>query len=168
MTPNQNKISSMTLAIIDVQLASEHTHCPSVSQLNLWVDATIEKTKKSAAESELTIRIVDDAESKELNMQYRGNDKPTNVLSFPFEAPPHIELNLLGDLVICAPTVAEEAREQQKSELSHWAHMVVHGTLHLQGYDHIDDKEAEEMENLEIEILNSLGFSNPYLVQVSE
>ena len=158
----------MTQAIIDLQLASEHNHCPSASQLNLWVDAAIEKTKQVIAESELTIRIVDQAESKELNKQYRGKDTPTNVLSFPFEAPPQIELNLLGDLVICAPIVAKEAHEQQKSELSHWAHMVVHGTLHLQGYDHIDDKEAEEMENLEIEILNSLGFTNPYLVQVSE
>ena len=168
MTCNQTNTSNMTQAIIDLQLVSEHNHCPSSSQLSTWVDAAIEKANNVAPESELTIRIVDQAESKELNKQYRDKDKPTNVLSFPFEAPPHIELNLLGDLVICAPIVAKEALEQQKSELSHWAHMVVHGTLHLQGYDHIDDKEAEEMENLEIEILNSLGFSNPYLVQVSE
>jgi len=158
------------IATIDLQEASEHQNCPTLSQLSLWVDAALKKTLsmgagKAPQECELTIRIVDEPESQSLNSQYRGKDKPTNVLSFPFEAPAQIELDLLGDLVICAPIVAKEAKEQEKSELSHWAHMVVHGTLHLQGYDHIDDQDADEMESLEVDILNTLGFSDPYLVK---
>jgi len=154
----------MTAAIIDLQIASEHPRCPSLSQLKLWVESALQDTSKST-EQELTVRIVDEEESHSLNKQYREKDKPTNILSFPFEAPPQIELNLLGDLVICAPVVSSEAKEQAKPEISHWAHMVVHGTLHLQGYDHIEDDEAEAMEALEIEILTTLGFPNPYLIE---
>jgi probable rRNA maturation factor len=154
----------MTVAIIDLQIASEHPRCPSPSQLKLWVESALQKASKYD-ELELTIRIVDEKESQSLNKQYRGKDMPTNVLSFPFEAPAQIELNLLGDLVICAPTVSKEAHEQTKPEISHWAHMVVHGTLHLQGYDHIEDDEAEAMEALEIKILTTLGFPNPYLIE---
>jgi probable rRNA maturation factor len=105
-------------------------------------------------------------ESQELNHQYRGKNKPTNVLSFPFEIPEHlpegVEIELLGDLIICAPVVEREAQEQNKALLAHWAHMTLHGCLHLLGYDHIEDKEAEEMESLEIEILQKMGFPNPY------
>jgi probable rRNA maturation factor len=154
----------MTSAIIDLQIASEHPRCPSPSQLKLWVESALQKTTKHD-ELELTIRIVDEIESQSLNKQYRNKEKPTNVLSFPFEAPPQIDLNLLGDLVICAPIVSNEAKEQSKHEISHWAHMVVHGTLHLQGYDHIEDDEAEAMEALEIKILTKLGFPNPYLIE---
>jgi len=154
----------MTAAIIDLQLASEHPRCPSPSQLKLWVESSLQDRNKDE-EQELTIRIVDEKESLSLNKQYRDKEKPTNVLSFPFEAPAQIDLNLLGDLVICAPIVSNEAKEQTKSEISHWAHMVVHGTLHLQGYDHIEDDEAEAMEALEIEILTTLGFPNPYLIE---
>ncbi|KZZ19879.1 rRNA maturation RNase YbeY, partial [Oleiphilus sp. HI0080] len=111
---------------------------------------------------ELTIRVVDTPEIQELNANYRDKDKPTNVLSFPFEAPEHIELDLLGDLIICAQVVNAEAKEQNKDEKSHWAHMTVHGVLHLLGYDHIDDIEADEMEGLEIKILHELGYANPY------
>lgn len=150
-----------SIATIDLQLATEHTLCPSLSQLSKWVDATLLATH-STPESELTIRIVDSKESHSLNHQYRGFDKPTNVLSFPFDAPPGIELNLLGDLVICAPIVEKEAAEQKKAQIAHWAHLVVHGTLHLLGYDHIEDEEAETMEALEITILNTLDFPNPY------
>ncbi|EEQ20787.1 metalloprotease [Yersinia intermedia ATCC 29909] len=113
--------------------------------------------------AEVTVRLVDEAESHELNLTYRGKDKPTNVLSFPFEAPPEIELPLLGDLIICRQVVEQEAIEQEKALLAHWAHMVVHGSLHLLGYDHIVDDEAEEMESIETEIMQSLGYPDPYI-----
>ena len=150
------------IATIDLQVASEHEHCPTLSQLSTWVDATLAATE-AIPTSELTIRIVDETESRQLNRDYRGFDKPTNVLSFPFDAPPGIELNLLGDLVICAPIVEKEAEEQGKAQIAHWAHLVIHGTLHLLGYDHIEDKEADIMEALETAILNSLGYPDPYL-----
>ena len=108
---------------------------------------------------------VDEAESHELNLTYRGKDKPTNVLSFPFEAPPGIEMPLLGDLIICRQVVEQEAKEQQKPLEAHWAHMVVHGSLHLLGYDHIEDNEAEEMESLETEIMLALGYEDPYIAE---
>lgn len=114
------------------------------------------------SEAELSVRIVDEDESQALNLQYRGKDKPTNVLSFPCELPDGVELPLLGDLVICAQVVAKEALEQGKVLHAHWAHMVVHGTLHLLGYDHIEDGEAEEMEAIEIQVLLELGYPNPY------
>ncbi|MGL4679992.1 MAG: rRNA maturation RNase YbeY, partial [Plesiomonas shigelloides] len=112
-----------------------------------------------------TIRIVDEEESHHLNLTYRGKDKPTNVLSFPFEAPPGIELPLLGDLIICRQVVEAEAVEQQKELSAHWAHMVVHGSLHLLGYDHIEDEEAEEMESLETEIMQEMGYPDPYAAE---
>ncbi|MDD1625774.1 MAG: rRNA maturation RNase YbeY, partial [Methylococcaceae bacterium] len=102
-------------------------------------------------------------ESAELNEQYRHKQGPTNILSFPVEVPFGIELNLLGDLVVCAPVLEKEALEQHKALTDHWAHIIVHGVLHLLGYDHIDDKEAELMENKEITILNKLNIKNPYL-----
>lgn len=105
---------------------------------------------------ELTIRIVGEAESRTLNRQYRGKDKPTNVLSFQGEA------GVLGDLVICAPLVAREAAEQGKTARAHWAHLVVHGCLHLQGYDHEHEPDAKAMEAREIRILKRLGFADPY------
>ena len=111
---------------------------------------------------EMTVRIVDEDESQTLNATYRDKDKPTNVLSFPFEAPPGVELPLLGDLVVCKQVVEDEAVEQNKLLSHHWAHMLVHGTLHLLGYDHINDDEAEHMESLEVQILNSLGIDDPY------
>jgi len=96
-------------------------------------------------------------------LTYRGKDRPTNVLSFPFECPDEVELLLLGDLVICRQVVEREAIEQEKPLMAHWAHMIVHGSLHLLGYDHIEDDEAEEMESLETEIMQGLGFADPYL-----
>ena len=111
----------------------------------------------------MTVRIVDEAESHDLNLTYRGKDRPTNVLSFPFECPDEVELPLLGDLVICRQVVEREAIEQEKPLMAHWAHMIVHGSLHLLGYDHIEDDEAEEMESLETEIMQGLGFADPYL-----
>lgn len=146
---------------LDLQLASASTDgLPSEAQLQGWLDGTILGFQQ---EAEVTVRIVDEAESNELNLTYRGKDKPTNVLSFPFEAPPGLELPLLGDLVICRQVVECEAAEQGKPLMAHWAHMVVHGSLHLLGYDHIEDDEAEEMEALERDIMQELGFADPYL-----
>ena len=152
---------------LDLQLASELTDLPTPAQLTLWSQHAIQAQGNRGDEQtkELTIRVVDEAESQELNGTYRGKEKPTNVLSFPFEAPEHIELSLLGDLVICAPVVQREASEQKKSLEPHWAHMVIHGVLHLQGYDHVNDTDAEVMEGLEIAILNALGYTNPYAEQ---
>ena len=113
-------------------------------------------------DKEITVRFVNNDESQQLNNDYRGKDKPTNVLSFPFECPPEVPLDLLGDLVICVPVIAREAEEQQKPIAHHYAHMIVHGTLHLLGYDHIEDAEAEEMEGLEIAILAKLAIDDPY------
>jgi probable rRNA maturation factor len=107
--------------------------------------------------------MVENDESQQLNHQYRGKDKPTNVLSFPADLPPHIELPLLGDLIIATGVVTAEAAEQKKPLIAHWAHMVVHGCLHLLGYDHIDDDEAEEMEALETTIMAKLGYPDPYI-----
>lgn len=146
---------------IDIQQAStaDASQLPSDEQFEIWVEAALQQRM---SEAELSIRIVDEDESQALNLQYRGKDKPTNVLSFPCELPDGVELPLLGDLVICAQVVAKEALEQGKLLHAHWAHMVVHGTLHLLGYDHIEDGEAEEMEAIEIQVLLELGYPNPY------
>lgn len=153
----------MSQVILDLQIASENTAgLPSEQDFQRWLDAVLPQFQE---ESEVTIRIVDEAESRELNHTYRGKDKPTNVLSFPFEAPPEVELSLLGDLIICRQVVAAEAVEQQITEDEHWAHMVVHGCLHLLGYDHIEDEEAEEMEALETDILQQMGYADPYLAE---
>lgn len=145
--------------LVDLQLATEAADIPEAQQFQHWAETALAIRSE---DSELSIRIVDEAESQSLNHQYRGKEKPTNVLSFPFDVPDGIELPLLGDLVICAPVVAIEAIEQQKKPLDHWAHMVIHGILHLLGYDHIDDIEAEEMESIEIKLLANLDIANPY------
>ncbi|AXW87345.1 rRNA maturation RNase YbeY [Lonsdalea britannica] len=153
----------MSQVILDLQIACENSDgLPSEAHFQRWLDAVLPQFQ---AESEVTIRIVDEAESHELNHTYRGKDKPTNVLSFPFEAPPEVELPLLGDLIICRQVVEQEAAEQEKTQEEHWAHMVVHGCLHLLGYDHIEDSEAEEMESLETEIMQGMGFADPYLAE---
>ena len=108
------------------------------------------------------VRAVDEAEGRRLNHEFRGRDRATNVLSFPFEPPPGVALDHLGDLVICAPVVAREASAQGKPAAAHWAHMVVHGMLHLQGYDHETDEQAADMEGRETRILTALGFAAPY------
>ncbi|ELR64358.1 Metal-dependent hydrolase YbeY [Photobacterium marinum] len=145
---------------LDLQYATENQEgMPGEAEFHQWLDAAITPFQPDA---EVTIRLVDEEESHTLNHEYRGKDKPTNVLSFPFEAPPGIEMDLLGDLIICRQVVEKEAREQNKPLNAHWAHMVVHGSLHLLGYDHIEDDEAEEMEGLETEIMVKMGFTDPY------
>ena len=148
---------------LDLQIATEdELQLPTEAQLITWLNAVVKRFQDSA---EVTIRIVDNEESQQLNNDYRGKDKPTNVLSFPFEVPEGIELDLLGDLIICKQVVELETQEQQKPLTAHWAHMVIHGTLHLLGYDHIIDEEAEEMEGLETEIMLELEFEDPYITE---
>lgn len=151
---------------IELQWAIDELPLPSQAQCERWVSAALVDGRENQ-DVEMTIRIVDLEESQQLNRDYRNKDKPTNVLSFEFEQPPGLAdlgeaLPYLGDLVICAEVVALEAAAQHKTLESHWAHMIVHGTLHLQGYDHIEDDEAEVMEGLEIKIMQGLGFANPY------
>jgi probable rRNA maturation factor len=157
---------------LDLQIASAEPDLPTRDDVARWVAAALDGRRARAA---LTVRIVDEAEGRALNLQYRGQDRPTNVLSFPFEPPPGIadlariggELgdgiaDLIGDLVVCAPVVRREALEQGKAEPAHWAHLVVHGALHLLDYDHLTDPEAAAMEGLETAILLGLGFPPPY------
>ena len=148
---------------VDLQIATENIESlPTEEQIVQWATAAVQP---EGDEVEMTVRIVDEAESHELNLTYRGKDRPTNVLSFPFECPDEVELPLLGDLVICRQVVEREAAEQEKPLIAHWAHMVVHGCLHLLGYDHIEDDEAEEMESLETQIMQGLCFDDPYLAE---
>ncbi|GAB2899241.1 rRNA maturation RNase YbeY [Microbulbifer echini] len=144
---------------LDVQRASRCSSLPPDEKIHTWVISALSSQRE---EAELAVRIVDEDESRQLNAQYRGKDKPTNVLSFHTDFPAELNLPLLGDLVICAPVVEEEAKQQGKSSEAHWAHMLVHGTLHLLGYDHIEDSDAEIMEKLETSLMAQLGFADPY------
>lgn len=150
---------------IDVQYAIRDDNVPGQQDFRRWVNAAL---KGREDDPELTIRVVDQAESISLNGKYRGKQGATNVLSFLSEAPVEIAGNLLGDLVICAPVVEEEAIAQGKSLDLHWAHMVIHGALHLIGYDHGTAETADAMESLEIEILASLDYPNPYDPDLSD
>jgi len=145
---------------VDLQIATTGEQVPEAASFTAWAEAALAAIGRRA--DELSIRIVDEQESAELNRRYRQRDKPTNVLSFPFDAPPGVAVGWLGDLVICAAVVAREAREQHKSGDAHWAHMVVHGVLHLCGYDHQHAPEAKRMETLETGILDGLGYPDPY------
>tara|TARA_R110002096_G_scaffold177599_4_gene354210 strand:+ start:393 stop:833 length:441 start_codon:yes stop_codon:yes gene_type:complete len=143
---------------VEVQYATSADGIPCEDTFRSWVGKVeVESTQ------EVALRIVDEAEMTQLNQQYRKKSGVTNVLSFPAELPDGVDVPFLGDIIICAPVVAREAADQGKLLDSHWAHMVVHGILHLQGYDHIDDAEAEQMESLEIKIMHLLGFANPYV-----
>jgi len=164
--------------LLDLQIAEElegSESIPEQSQFEKWVEVVL---KKFDSESELTIRIVTEEEISDLNLTYRDKCSATNVLSFPFEMPDfgfdqelgasqldefeQMHLPLLGDLVICAAVVNREALEQNKAPDAHWAHMTIHGLLHLLGYDHIKSAEAEAMEKLEITLLSQLDYPTPY------
>jgi probable rRNA maturation factor len=152
-----NRAVAMTIEV-DVQNATAFEPLPDDAQFSLWVETAL----RGQSEVELTLRRVDREESRKLNSRYRGKDQPTNVLSFPAEFPAGLDLPLLGDIVICAPLVGEESEAQNKPLPAHWAHLVIHGVLHLLGHDHQDQREAVEMEAIEVELLASLGFGNPY------
>lgn len=164
----------MASLYLDCQVACEDdflAELPSQELLERWAAKAVAIGQQylqapSSDDNELTVRIVTSEESQSLNRDFRGKDKPTNVLSFPSERPPGFPETeawpLLGDLVICASVVASEAAEQQKTLESHWAHMVVHGCLHLLGFDHIEDADAAVMEPLEVNCLAALNLSNPY------
>jgi probable rRNA maturation factor len=148
---------------VDLQIACEdECNIPALPSIEKWIQSAIIAGTSPKEEAELTIRIVEVEESQQLNGQYRNKNNPTNVLSFPFQNPPGITLPLLGDLVICKKIVEDEAQEQNKTLTEHWAHMLIHGTLHLLGYDHIDNQDALEMEGLETNLLIELGFNDPY------
>ena len=143
---------------IDLQNDAALAGVPAEPQLQAWVEATLQS---DYATLEQTIRVVDRDEGGDLNRRYRGKPAATNVLAFPYDGA-HLGYDCLGDLVLCAPLVAEEAAAQGKPAEAHWAHLVVHGMLHLQGFDHHDDADRERMEALEIKILGGLGYTNPY------
>ena len=148
------------MVTLDLQLATTAENLPSYEQLLLWCQTALQQRTNP---SELTIRIVDQDEGLALNAQWRDKHYATNVLSFPADIPDGLlDIPLLGDLVICAPVVAKEAAEQQKTLEAHWAHLVLHGCLHLLGLDHIEDDEAEEMESLEQQMMAELGHPDPY------
>lgn len=148
---------------VDRQIALDSSQAPSLEQMELWISKALEKAVFKQESIELTVRVVSKDESQQLNYQYRQKNKPTNVLSFPFDAPSEIDCDLLGDLVICESIVIEEAKKQSKSAAAHWAHMIVHGTLHLIGFDHVNSSEADIMEALEVSILKDLNIDNPYI-----
>jgi probable rRNA maturation factor len=150
---------------LDIQRASAGPGIPGDDAFERWVRAAL---ADRSLDAELSLRVVDADEITRLNRDYRGGDYATNVLSFPADLPPELELPHLGDIVICAPVVAREAAEQGKAAEAHWAHMVVHGTLHLLGHDHVDDSEAEAMEALETAILAALDYPDPYIETTEE
>jgi probable rRNA maturation factor len=147
-------------AVVDVDLQNddEIESLPSINQFRHWVESSL---LDSFVGLEQTIRVVTEAESQALNWQFRGKDKPTNVLSFPSDDD-YLEYDCLGDLVICVPVVESEALSQGKTRDAHWAHMVIHGMLHLQGFDHQNEQDAQKMEAQEVKILSTLGFTSPY------
>lgn len=168
---------------VDIQLACHDQFSPSAqamleTNIAAWVTETLlfpgvmwlraspwEAAETFAQSAQLTVRIVGLEEGVELNQTYRQGDGATNVLSFPFDEAFQVEPPLLGDIVICAPVIDVEARDQGKSLDAHWAHMIVHGVLHLLGYDHFDDEQASQMETLEVQIVQHFGFANPYREQ---
>jgi probable rRNA maturation factor len=145
--------------MIDVQYGVTTEGIPDEAAIRQWVLLALPERQKDA---ELTVRVVDEAEITALNRRYRGKDGATNVLSFPYDAVPGVATELLGDIVICAPVVASESVAQDVPLDAHWAHMVIHGVLHLLGYDHHQDNEAHRMEARETELLHGLGYEGPY------
>ena len=147
----------MNKLALAVQYASAAQNLPTAAQFRKWARQALR------TDAEIALRVVDDDEGRMLNREYRGKDYATNVLTFPLADEPL----LMGDIVLCAPVVAREAEAQQKPLLAHYAHLTVHGVLHLQGYDHETDAEAAQMENLETEIITQMGYADPYLSEKS-
>jgi len=147
-------------ADVVVQNVSASSDVPSNKIISRWAKTALKDIEQE--KSELTVRVVDEAEIADLNRTYRGKDKTTNVLSFPFADPPETATNILGDVVVCAAVIKREAQEQSKAQDAHWAHMIVHGVLHLCGYDHEQQTQAEQMERMETNVLAQLGFPAPY------
>lgn len=151
---------------VDIQNMLDESTIPDESSMHAWILQALHSADLEQSSFEITVRVVDQKESQQLNSEYRGKDKPTNVLSFPFEVPEvlleEIPCHLLGDLVVCHAVVVKEAEEQGKTLVDHWAHMLVHGTLHLLGYDHIETEDAEQMEALEVQVLDHFKIKNPY------
>lgn len=144
---------------LELQIASNAKTLPHPAQFREWIGNTLDAEHDNV---ELTIRIVDIEEMTELNETYRKKQGPTNVLSFPAQIDPNFDVSLLGDIIICAPVVQQEATDANIDLIAHWAHMVVHGTLHLLGYDHINPDDADVMESVETKILTELGYPAPY------
>ena len=151
------------MVTVELQYAVPQKALPTQAQLQAWADVI--KTRDGETQI-AAIRVVNEQEMTVLNKQYRQKKGPTNVLSFPAQLHEQVDVPFIGDIVICAPIVINEAKQQHKTEESHWAHMTVHGILHLQGYDHINDADAMQMESLEIQIMHQLGYENPYLAHV--
>ena len=149
---------------VEVQIATRAKGVPARGEIVAWAEAALGEPAVGGA-GELTVRVVGKPEGTRLNRDYRGMDRPTNVLSFPFDDQPGPEgerLGLLGDVVICAPVVSAEASQQGKTLSAHYAHLVIHGVLHLRGFDHQDEAEAAAMETLESTLVTGLGFPDPY------
>ena len=147
---------------IDIENVSSIGSIPDEKSIIKWAKMALEQKNKNA---EICLRIVDIEEGQYLNKEWRNKDSATNVLSFPVGETIEHAPNLLGDIVICAPIVEQEAKQQEKDSEAHWAHLIIHGILHLQGYDHMTDDEAAVMEKKEIQILKETGYSNPYEVK---
>jgi probable rRNA maturation factor len=145
---------------VEIQTVFQSKGQPDPQQIQNWIDAALQDYPN---DTEIVVRIVDEQESAQLNHQYRRKEGPTNILSFPADLPEGVELNLLGDLLLCAPVIEQEALAQNKKNTDHWAHIIIHGVLHLLGYDHIEEADADIMEQKEIGILQQLNISNPYL-----
>jgi probable rRNA maturation factor len=148
---------------LEVQVATTAKTLPHPAQIKQWVSEALAEIEQDV---ELLIRIVDKEEIQQLNKRYRKKDKPTNVLSFPHNMIAEFDFMTLGDIILCAPVIEEEATQENKELLAHWAHMVVHGCLHLLGYMHDDQESAETMESLERKIMLKLGFPDPYSHQI--
>jgi probable rRNA maturation factor len=150
---------------LDLQLALNDKNglfVPGENMINTWLTEALTKSGYDKENATVSVRIVSEEEITELNNKYRHINKTTNVLSFPYESLPGVEINLLGDIVACASVIQAEALQQSKLVEQHWAHIIIHGLLHLLGYDHIEKQQAEQMESLEVDILSNLGIPNPY------
>lgn len=154
----------MTLTV-DMQNATDY-ELPGIEQFEQWVEQALKRALPAPrSDTELAIRVVGKDESAELNLRYRNKDSATNVLSFATDFPEALALPQIGDLVICAEIVNQESGQQNKTEIAHWAHLTVHGVLHLLGYDHVEAEQAQAMEAIEVLVLNQLGYQNPYQYQ---